>query len=88
MRICGVVYVFLSCVLNICFVNKIRLYIFIIEQIAINLKVAIDLLKFHTDFEFHNGSAPKRDFDEFPKNYSQLWELVGVIVYRRTKEGY
>ena len=36
------------------------------RTIARNLNIAINLLNFYTDFEFHIGFTQKCDFDDFP----------------------
>ena len=37
------------------------------------LKIEVQVLTFHTDSEFHSGFAQKRDFDDFPIFYFQIF---------------
>ena len=64
-------------------------YIFLIENIAINRKFAVNLLKFHTDFELHSGFAKICDFDDFPifKKVRIFWPTTSLISVKRPKLG-
>ena len=54
-------------------------YVFSCCSIAVNLNIAIHLLKFHTDFEFHSGFAKQMRFltiFRFEKIDTQLRKLI------------